>query len=155
MRFSGRRTIVSLLLLSTLLVGSVAAASSASAAISRGPTRTEARMLYLINQARRAANRAPLTYSLSLSNVARAHTALMASKGTIFHTTNLAYAFRNFSWTLGGENVGMGPSIDSLHTAFMASLHHRENNLDPRFHRIGIGVVWKNGVAFITVQFLS
>ena len=49
----------------------------------------------------------------------------------------------------------MGPSMDALHTAFMLSLHHRENNLEKRFHRVGVGVIWKNGVAFITVEFLS
>ena len=79
----------------------------------------------------------------------------MASKGTIFHTSNLAYLLRNFSWTWAGENVGMGPTIDTLHRAFMASLHHRQNNLNGRFHRVGVGVVWKNGIAFITVDFLS
>ena len=79
----------------------------------------------------------------------------MASKGTIFHTTNLAGVFSGLSWTLGGENVGMGPSMDALQQAFMASLHHRENILDRRFHRFGIGVVWKNGIAFVTVEFLS
>ena len=155
MRLSGRRIIVSILLLSTMLAGSAVAASSASATTRTGPTVTEARMVYLINQARRHANRWPLQYSSALSRIARAHSALMASKGTIFHTKNLAYAFRNFSWTLGGENVGMGPSMDALHTAFMLSLHHRENNLEKRFHRVGVGVIWKNGVAFITVEFLG
>ncbi len=155
MRFSGRRIIVSLLLLSTIFVGSAAAASSAGATTTYRPTASEARMFYLINQARRHANRWPLTYSSSLSRIARAHSALMASKSTIFHTTNLANSFRNFSWTLGGENVGMGPSMDALHKAFMLSEHHRDNNLDKRFHRVGIGVIWKNGVAYITVQFLS
>jgi len=155
-RLSGRRIIVSILLLSTLLAGSAAASTSASAATRRhGPTASEARIVYLINKARQHANRWHLKYSEALSRIARAHSALMASKGTIFHTNNLANAFRNFSWTLGGENVGMGPSMDSLHTAFMLSPHHRENNLEKRFHRVGVGVIWKNGIAFITVEFLS
>lgn len=155
MRVSGRRTIVSLLILSTLLVGSAAAASPASAATRRGPTASEARMLSLINSARRANGRAPLAYNATLSSSARMHSAVMARAGTIFHTTNLAYIFRRFSWTIGGENVGMGPGMNALHHAFMLSLHHRENILDRRFHRVGIGVIWKNGVAFVTVEFLS
>jgi len=154
-RVSRRRVIVSLLILSTLFVGSASAASSASATTTYHATASEARMFYLINQARKHANRWPLTYSSSLSRVAKAHSLVMAAKGTIFHTSNLAYSFRNFSWTIGGENVGMGPSMDALHRAFMLSLHHRENNLDKRFHRVGIGVIWKAGVAYITVQFLS
>jgi len=153
-RLRGRRIIVSLLLFSTLFVGSAAAASPASAA-TRGPTNSERRIAWLINRARKDANRPTLRYSYALSRVARGHSALMASKGTIFHTSNLAYSFRNFSWTIGGENVGMGPSMNALHAAFMASPHHRDNNLDKRFHRFGVGVVWKNGVAYVTVQFLS
>lgn len=156
MRFSCRRTIVSLLLLSTLFAGSAAAASPAGAATRRhGPTASEARMVWLINNARKHSNRVGLRYSYALSQVARAHSKLMASKGTIFHTSNLAGAFNSFSWTIGGENVGMGPSMEALHTAFMLSKHHRDNNLDKRFHRVGVGVVWKNGVAYITVEFLS
>lgn len=155
MKLSGRRTIVSLLLLSTLLVGSAAAAAPASAATRFGPTKSEVRMGWLINKARQHANRGDLKYSPALSRLARAHSAVMAKAGTIFHTKNLAYAFRNFSWTLGGENVGMGPSMDALHKAFMLSPSHRDNNLDKRFNRFGIGVIWKNGVAFVTVEFLS
>ncbi|HLW16169.1 MAG TPA: CAP domain-containing protein [Actinomycetota bacterium] len=155
MRFSGRRIVVLVLLVSTLFVGSAAAASSAGAATTFRPTASEVRMGWLINRAREHANRWGLKYSPALSKIARAHSALMASEGTIFHTTNLANSFRNFSWTIGGENVGMGPSMYALHTAFMLSPHHRENNLDKRFHRFGIGVVWKNGIAFVTVQFLS
>ena len=155
MRFSGRRTIVSLLLLSTLCAGSVAAASSASASTAFAPTYSERHMVDLINQSRRQVGRAPLALSFALSRIARTHSALMAAKNTIFHTSNLAYQFRTFSWTYGGENVGMGPTIDALHKAFMASLHHRQNNLNGRFHRVGVGVVWKNGIAFITVEFLS
>jgi len=155
-RLAGRRTIVSFLLLSTLFAGSAAAAVPASAATHTfRRTVAEARMTVLINRARLHAGRHALQYSALLSRRARAHSALMASRGTIFHTTNLANVFRGFSWSIGGENVGMGPNMDALHTAFMLSPHHRENNLDRRFHRIGVGVVWKNGVAFVTVEFLS
>jgi len=156
-RFSGRRTIVSLLLLSTLFVGSAVAASPAGAATGRRfhATASEIRLAWRINKARKAAHRWDLKYSAALSSIARSHSALMASKGTIFHTSNLARAFSRFTWTLGGENVGMGPSMDSLHQAFMASLHHRENNLDKRFHRFGVGVVWRSGIAYVTVEFLS
>ncbi len=112
-------------------------------------------MVLLINRARHAANRQGLRWSATLSSIARMHSAQMAAKGTIFHTKNLAYAFRRFSWTLGGENVGMGPSMDALHAAFMHSTEHRWNNLDKRFHRVGVGVIWSKGVAYITVEFLS
>ncbi|MGZ4104601.1 MAG: CAP domain-containing protein [Actinomycetota bacterium] len=154
-RFSGRKTIVSALLLSSLLFGSVAAASPASAAGTFRATHSEKQMVRLINQARARHHRAALHYSPGLARLARQHSALMASKATIFHTSNLAYTLRNFHWSIAGENVGMGPTIDALHLAFMASTPHRHNNLDKRFHRFGVGVVWRNGIAFITVEFMS
>ena len=155
MKLSGRRTIVSLLLLSTLLAGSAVGASSASASTTYRPTKSEARLGWLINKERQHAHHWDLKYSPALSRIARAHSLQMARAGTIFHTKNLAYAFRSFRWTLGGENVGMGPSIDALHRAFVASPHHRDNNLDKRFHRFGIGVIWRRGIAYVTVEFLS
>jgi uncharacterized protein YkwD len=156
-RFSGRRIVVSLLLLSTLFVGSAVAASPAGAATGRRfhATKSEIRLAWRINKARKAAHRRDLKYSAALSSIARAHSALMASKMTIFHTSNLAGAFSRFKWTLGGENVGMGPSMDALHTAFMNSPEHRANNLEKRYHRFGVGVVWRGGIAFVTVEFLS
>jgi uncharacterized protein YkwD len=152
-RFSGRRTIVSILLLSATLAASAGTAAPASATTILNPS--ERRMVYLINKARMQANLPALHYSATLSGLARTHSALMAKHGTIFHTYNLGYVLRNFSWSLAGENVGMGSTIDLLHQAFMHSPAHRRNNLERRFHRIGVGVVWKNGVAFITVDFLS
>lgn len=112
-------------------------------------------MMYLINVARAHANRAGLRYSAQLTAIATRQAVVMSQRGTIFHTVNLAYALRYLQWTLAGENVGMGGSIDGLHQAFMLSPGHRRNNLEPRFHRIGVGVVWKNGVAFIAVEFAS
>lgn len=153
MRFSGRRTIVSILLLSATLAASAGTASPANATTILNPS--ERRMVYLINKARMQAHLPALQSSTALSGLARTHSALMAKHGTIFHTYNLGYVLRNFSWSLAGENVGMGPTIDLLHQAFMRSPAHRRNNLERRFHRIGVGVVWKNGIAFITVDFLS
>jgi uncharacterized protein YkwD len=79
----------------------------------------------------------------------------MANQQTIFHTSNLAGALANLRWTIAGENVGMGPSMNALHQAFMLSPEHRRNNLEKRFHRFGVGVVWRSGIAFITVEFAS
>jgi uncharacterized protein YkwD len=156
MKLSGRRIIVSILLLSTMFVGSASAASTASAATRRhGPTVSERRMVSLINKARAHANRWDLKYSEGLSRIARAHSAQMARSESIYHTTNLGHVLRNLRWSLAGENVGMGATIDSLHEAFMLSPGHRRNNLEKRFHRFGVGVIWKNGVAYITVEFMS
>ena len=114
----------------------------------------ERQMLRMINRARENQDRQPLRLGERLSDVARRHSRLMRDEGTIFHS-DLGHTVRNFSWSLAGENVGMGPSMESLHKAFMNSEGHRRNNLDRRFERIGIGVVWKGDTAFITVLFLG
>jgi len=152
-KLNGRRAIVSVLLLSTLFAGSAVTAPSASAYF-RG-TPSEKAVVYMTNMARRAAGRGDLRYSYALSKLARKHSLLMANTGTIFHTYNLGGVLRSFSWWLAGENVGMGPGLAVLQQAFMNSPEHRANILDSRFHRFGVGVVWKNGIAFVTVDFLS
>jgi uncharacterized protein YkwD len=154
LRFSGRRTIVSILLLSATLTASAATAAPASAATAR-EVRSEARMINLINYARTHANRQALRYSAALTTIATRQAVAMSRRGTIFHTVNLGGALRNLQWTLAGENVGMGASMELLHQAFMLSPEHRRNNLERGFHKIGVGVVWKNGVAFIAVEFTS
>jgi uncharacterized protein YkwD len=149
-RSIGRRIVAATLLMSTLFIGSAAVAPQASAA-----TYSEYEMAKLINEARHYYGRYGLKLNWSLSELARKHSWWMAHDGTIFHTSNLAYKLRNFSWSVAGENVGMGPSIVSLHQAFMASPHHRYNNLYSGFKRFGIGCVWKNGIAYITIDFLG
>jgi uncharacterized protein YkwD len=148
--FSRRRIIISALILSCLVGGSVGTAAPASAT-----TRTESQMVGLINHSRQHYGRSKLSYSMSLSIFARKHSAAMAERRTIFHTTNLAYKLRSFSWRVAGENVGMGPSMISLHEAFMKSPHHRDNILYRGFHRVGVGVAWRSGIAYITVIFLG
>jgi len=147
-RFSGRKTIICALLLSSFFAGSLATAPQAGAT-----TRGEHHLAYLINQARHHYGRRSLTLDERLSYRARKHSALMAAAGDIFHTTNLRSVFTGYNWTVAGENVGMGPTILAVHKAFMASRPHRYNNLYRGYHRVGVGIVWKNGICYITVEF--
>ena len=39
-----------------------------------------------------------------------------------------------------GENVAMVQTVEEGQRAFVASQPHLQNMLDPRFHRVGIGV---------------
>jgi uncharacterized protein YkwD len=145
---------VSIFLLSSILAASAGSATSANAATT-AEVRAERRMAYLINDARAHYNRAGLRFSAELTTVATRQAVAMSRSGTVFHTVNLAAALRYLQWTLAGENVGMGASMDLLHQAFMRSPEHRRNNLEPRFHRIGVGVVYKNGTAFVAVEFAN
>jgi uncharacterized protein YkwD len=112
-------------------------------------------MFKLTNASRAHYGRAPLKLSWSLSYIAHQHSAAMAAKQTIFHTSNLGYVIRNYSWTIAGENVGMGPDVWTLERAFMASPLHRANILNSHFRTCGVGVVSRGGTIYVTVIFLG
>jgi hypothetical protein len=58
------------------------------------------------------------------------------------------------SWTRLAENVGVGPSVSSLHTALMNSEGHRRNILDKDVTQLGIGVeVASTGRLWVTQVF--
>lgn len=116
---------------------------------------SEKQMASLINTARAAAGRSPLKLSGSLSDLARKHSAAMAAKGTIWHNPKLPKWLSPYDWRVAGENVGMGPTMIALHNAFMASPGHRANNLSKSYRKVGVGVVWKSGRAYITVIFMG
>ncbi len=118
-------------------------------------TSSEKQLASLINKARASAGRAPLTLSGSLSKLARKHSVAMAAKGTIYHNSKLASWLSPYTWKVAGENVGMGGSLLSIHNAFMASPGHRANNLSKAYKKVGVGVVWKSGRAYVTVIFLG
>jgi hypothetical protein len=62
----------------------------------------------------------------------------MARSGRLAHTVGLGTKITG--WQRLGENVGRGPTLQEIQTAFMASPSHRENILDPDFTQIGVGV---------------
>lgn len=49
------------------------------------------------------------------------------------------------SYTFAGENLALAPTTVTAHTGLMNSKGHRENILDPRFKKVGVGVI-DNGV---------
>ena len=79
----------------------------------------------------------------------------MARKGYIFHSTEaeLRRALGDGNWSIGGENVGVGGSLESLEDAFMASKLHRENILRKSFDHMAVGIVRDDGAIWITVIF--
>lgn len=48
-------------------------------------------------------------------------------------------------YTIAGENLALAPTVGTAHTGLMNSQGHRENILETRFKKIGIGVI-DNGV---------
>ena len=147
----GRRklgTLVALLLSGLLLFGG----SGIAVGRDLGPRRT---MLGLTNQDRTAHERDDLGFAARLARYAKDHSQAMARKGYLFHSTEdqLRDALDGYNWEIGGENVGVGGSLESLEDAFMASKLHRENILREAYRHAAIGIVREDGRIWITVIF--
>lgn len=106
-----------------------------------------------INTLRASKGLGTLEVDGELTAIARRWAARMAAAGNISHNRN----FQNevsADWVKLGENVGMGPEIDKLHRAFVASPTHYKNLVDGDYTRVGVGVVVTgNGTIFTAHQF--
>ena len=115
-------------------------------------TGTEACFFNSLNNERSKVGRPKLVLKSDLVSVARKHSDRMAADGTIYHNGNLKNEVGGDWWALG-ENVGMGPTCESIHDAFMASEGHRANILDKDYNQIGVGVTIREGTIYITEVF--
>jgi uncharacterized protein YkwD len=122
-------------------------------------TTLEHRMLRLTNESRERHDLPRLRLDNARSDRARKHSVAMARYGDIYHTTDPTDVYlRDVRWSRWGENVGdsgtdNGSDLGPLQKAFMISPEHRANVLDPRFHRVAIGVVMRDGEAWVTLFF--
>jgi uncharacterized protein YkwD len=107
----------------------------------------------MINEARAQAGVRLFPLSKRLSRIAHRHSKVMASRGTLFHSC-LTCAISG-DWRKLGENVGYGPSRDSVQDQLMASAPHRANILHPKFRRVGVGVVRQGGLVWVTQIFFA
>jgi hypothetical protein len=122
---------------------------------SASPAGDESCFLSAINAARSAAGAAPLSVQGDLLRVARSWSQTMATAGQLFHDPNLNKLAPS-SWLALGENVGTGPTCDSIAQAFMNSTEHRRNILDPAFTTVGVGVVDStDGTVWVTEDFMG
>src|SRR5262245_9672806 len=83
---------------------------------------------------------------------AQAHSQAMASSHSLFHSS-LTQGITP-GWFVLGENIGEGPSIDSIEAALIASSPHRANMLDRRFNQVGVGQS-ADGLLWITEDFVG
>lgn len=114
---------------------------------------SEGSFIAKINSSRAANGLAPLESYWDLTDDARSHSNLMASRGELFHSSTLGSV--TTGWDRLGENVGVGPDVSTLHTAFMNSPSHRKNILGD-YNYVGVGVtVDGNGVMWVTVVFMK
>ena len=149
----GRRKVigvVAVLLSAMLLMGLAPMRSGADERYGR-----RMQMLSLTNQDRRMHDREALDFAARVSQYAKDHSRAMANRGYLYHSSEeqLRKALEGSNWTIGGENVGVGASLESLEDAFMASKLHRENILRPTYDNAAIGVVRADGRIWVTVIF--
>src|SRR4051812_14642428 len=110
------------------------------------------RFLAKINALRASKGLGAVRPDAALTAFAQSWTDHMAAVDVLSH--NPALADSPGSWTKAGENVGVGPDLDALFDAFVASPHHYDNLVDPSFNLIGLGVTIRpDGVMYTTHDF--
>ena len=116
-------------------------------ALTGGPLATQRALagpvadLTAMTNADRAAHRLrALSTAGDLQSLAQRRADEMARSGRLAHTTGLGTKLSG--WKRLGENVGRGPSLRDIQTAFMNSPSHRENIVDPGFTQLGVGVTY-------------
>ena len=123
-----------------------------TAAFADSSASMESQFVAKMNAARQSAGLRPYSVASDLTSVARQHSAQMASKQSLYHNPNLTSQVQN--WQAVGENVGEGPTVSDIHSAFMQSPEHKANILDRDFTQVGVGVtVDKNGIIWVTEDF--
>jgi hypothetical protein len=117
-----------------------------------------AAMFQATNQARTDNGLGALQYDAGAASVAIFWANQLASSGTLQHNPNLVTQIETndtTAWTRIGENVGFGPSVSSLQTAFMNSAPHKANILGD-FNRLGVGATRDgNGTLWVVLDFVN
>jgi uncharacterized protein YkwD len=119
----------------------------------------EARLAYLINNARTSRGIRALVVTPGTTDLARNWSMWQATHDTLQHNPGLVAGITTHgspSWTRAAENVGRGATADSLFTAYMNSPGHRANILDPATTYLGIGWVERpDGIGYNTQVFVN
>jgi len=107
----------------------------------------EQRMVVLVNAERAKVGAPKLTMDAGMVAVARAHSRDMLLRQYFSHLTpeGLTAGGRllqaGIDFTKAGENIAYAPDLTAAHEGLINSPGHRQNILDPSFHRIGIGII--------------
>jgi uncharacterized protein YkwD len=107
----------------------------------------EQQMFQMVNKQRVDQGLTPLTFSIPLRNLARAHSKDMFQRGYFSHYTpeglspfdRMGKAGINYQYA--GENLALAPSTSLAMQGLMNSPGHRANILNSNYHQVGIGVI--------------
>lgn len=117
----------------------------------QGRTVAEQYLFAALNHERAAAGLPALTWNPQMAIAAREHAIRMARTGGISHQFSGEPDLKQRTSTAGAkfstvaENVGVGESSITLHSAWMHSPGHRANILDPVVTSVGISAVVYRG----------
>jgi uncharacterized protein YkwD len=107
----------------------------------------EDQLLKLVNKERRRAGVPLLEKDTEIREVARDHSRDMFQKGYFSHI-NLENKspfdrmhLRNIIFRTAGENLALAQTVEIAHMGLMNSPGHRANILNPKFGRLGIGIM--------------
>lgn len=112
---------------------------------------SEREMLDLINKERETAGLNKLSLDTEIISVARVHATDMWERKYFGHVSpegkdagdRLTEAEINYDYA--GENLALAPTVSTAHVGLMNSEGHKENILEPKFNKVGVGVI-DNGV---------
>jgi uncharacterized protein YkwD len=109
-----------------------------------------------INARRAASGAAPLEVDQRLVDIARRWAVHLADAGDPSHNANLANEAPP-GWAVVAENVGVAwaHQLEVLEDAFEHSLHHFDNMVDPRFTKVGVGVVIRDTRMWVVEEFMQ
>ncbi len=119
----------------------------------------ESRLVTELNRDREQHGLRPLRVHEGLRQVARQHSRRMADANQLSHQfpgedrVSARIASTGLRFHTSGENVGLNNSLEGVEPEFMDSPPHRANILNPKYNRVGIGVVEKDGILWVTQDF--
>lgn len=107
----------------------------------------ENHLYVLVNEERKKAGIPLLERDTALRNVAREHSDDMFKKGYFSHI-NLENESpfdrirkHHINYLTAGENLALAQTVEIAHTGLMNSPGHKKNLLNPKFRKIGIGIL--------------
>ena len=121
--------------------------------------RAEWQLVQLINQARAQHGLPPLQQDARLQEAARTHTNLMAVQKTLSHrlpgesVLGRRLELSGVYFYSAGETAAFNYTAGGAQESFMHSPPHRRIILDPRYDAVGIGVVERDGIVWVTEDF--
>lgn len=157
MRSTRRRRAASVALAVALLLGGAATdaapAAAAPAPTARGVSMSELQRTVFdqVNQQRGMSGRSRLAARDRMMTTAQRWAEELARCRCLKHRAPPFQVGKG--WYAAAENVGYGPSLSSIHSAFMNSPGHRRNILTRRFTHLGVGVARDGNTYYVVHAF--